>query len=118
MINIHNPAAPVRMGGFEVKGTSENLKISGPLLYVASGSAGLTILQAPATFIDAGTLMPDRSMQLRWSGGAGNVTLETSTDLQTWDALITKPASLNMSTHTHATGGLTPSVRYYRLVER
>ena len=69
------------------------------------------------TFLDHGTLLPGPSFRLQWAGGQGNISLETSTDLNVWKELTTQPASLDPVTFTHPTGD-PAQARFYRLVAR
>jgi hypothetical protein len=44
VLDVSNPAAPVRLGGYDTSGSAEGVQVVGNLAYVADGDSGLQVL--------------------------------------------------------------------------
>ncbi len=72
IIDVSNPASPVRLGGYDTSGDAQGVAVSGTIAYVADGDAGLQIIDVsnPASPVRLGGY--DTSGYGVWRGGVGH----------------------------------------------
>ncbi|MBM3879693.1 MAG: hypothetical protein FJ387_08230 [Verrucomicrobia bacterium] len=84
VIDVTNPANPVRVGGYETSGSAQGMAVSGNLIYLASGEGGLLILeQSRPPWLEISALNP---FAFRVSGEPGaSVRVQRSGNLADWE---------------------------------